>query len=177
GVQQLVAAQSLSELKQVDGCRITAAGRASLDWKRHPVVAARIQPERIVVLEARVAIREIPNHLVASERIRIIHASRLVNVLPDVVEVVLARHLLHNRAKDNEPCIAVRPPLSRLEFQRIVGEDREVVGRVDVFLALLEELRLEEVPEAGGVCKQLMNRYLCRNFLVWIVRKYFCQSV
>src|SRR5215204_4546475 len=84
-------------------------------------------------------------------------------MLADVRKVIAAANGFDDRAEDDKAGVAVAPMVARLEAQRLVDEQGEVVARRTQRLLHRLEARAEEVAQAGGVREQVMDRGAVRD--------------
>src|SRR5581483_10788314 len=107
--------------------RIATPGGAAAIGARVSVFAAlpRRRPSSIA---RRVAHRQIVNLLADLVTVSVRHPRRFVDVFAHVIVITLPRHLLNDCAEDDETGVAVLEARARLEAERVVNEQREVIG-------------------------------------------------
>src|SRR5215213_1611727 len=138
--EQLVAAQRFTEALQVAHGRVTPARGHPAPGERLPVRGQLPRRPTPHVADGQV------RYLVSlREAARELHARAVVDVLLDVVVVALARHLFDDEAEHDEAGVAVRPARARLEPERLVSEEREVVLDLAQLVLPLVELGAEDV--------------------------------
>ncbi len=93
------------------------------------------------------------------------HAERVKDALPKQFAVLLAADLFDDRSENFVIRIAVVEPAARLEFQRLVAEEGEFLGRgARAHAPYRKLLHLSEAGDAGGVSEELRQRNLFPGF-------------
>src|SRR5207249_6506309 len=105
------------------------------------------------------------------------HARRFVDVVTYIVVVALAAYLFDHDAEQDEAVIAVPPLAARLELQRPVAVQLDVIVEGAQLQPVDLKLRAENVSGPAGVRQQMIDRDLAGDVLVGVIGQVFPQRI